>query len=294
MIEITYGQKTKYTLSVALGFFDCLHAGHIALIEEAKLLGNAAVFTFTNDISPYLSKKDGYIYTYSERLIRLEELGVNAVIGARFDEDFKTTSPKDFLDTLFQSAKIEAVVCGTDYTFGAQGQGDVGFLKKYCEEKGVKLSVVEKVFVNGEAASTTRAKDLLKSGEIERLNELLQSDYFVVGTVEKGEQNGSKIGFPTANIELCGGQTRLKEGVYGGYVTLDGKKYKAIINAGARPTFSSYKYKIECHLDGTFPELYGKTVKAEFCFKIRDIQKFANLSELKKQLEKDEKSFERL
>lgn len=294
MIEILYGEKTEYRLSVALGFFDCLHIGHRALINEAKRLGNAAVFTFTNDISPFLSSKDGYIYTYEERKEKLEKLGVFAVMTADFNREFIEMPPRVFLDKLFGTANIDSVVCGEDYTFGKNGSGDVELLKKYCDEKGILLSVVPKVFVGGEVASTTTAKKYLKSGEIEKLNVLLGDNYSIVGTVEKGERNGSKIGFPTANIELEEGQTRLKEGVYGGYVTLDGMRYKAIINAGSRPTLSSYKYKIECHLDGNVSELYGVTVKVEFVFKIRDIIKFDGLSELKKQLDKDKVFFERL
>lgn len=294
MIRITYGQKTEYKLSVALGFFDCLHVGHMALINKAKKYGNAAVFTFTNDISSYLSGKDGYVYTFEERCKRLERQDVFAVISARFDEDFMKTSPQDFLDAIFKTADVSTVVCGEDYTFGAGGKGDVAFLREYCEKEGLRLVVVPKVCVDGEVVSTTLAKKYLKNGELERLNRLLSANYSVDGVVEKGEQNGSKIGFPTANIELSEGQTRLKEGVYGGYVLFDGARHKAIINAGARPTLSSYKYKIECHMDGEFSPLYGKPVEVEFAFKIRDVRKFKSLDELKVQLNKDSKNFERL
>lgn len=294
MIRITYGQKTEYQLSVALGFFDCLHVGHMALIDEAKKHGNAAVFTFTNDISPYLSSKDGYVYTFEERCKRLEKEGVFAVISARFDEGFMKTLPQDFLDAMLKTADVSTVVCGEDYTFGVGGSGNVAFLREYCEKKGIKLVVVPKICVDGEVASTTLAKKYLKNGNLEGLNRLLCANYSVDGVVEKGEQNGSKIGFPTANIELPKGQTRLKEGVYGGYMLFDGVRHKAIINAGARPTLSSYKYKIECHMEGEFSALYGKPVEVEFAFKIRDVKKFKSLAELKAQLEKDSKNFERL
>ncbi len=294
MIEIEFGQKTEYNLSVALGFFDCLHIGHRALINEAKKFGEPTVFTFTNDISNFLSSKDGYIYTYSERKDKLEDMGVSTVIAATFSEKFKNMSPKSFLDMLFDTANISAVVCGEDYTFGNGGKGNVEFLKKYCDEKNVILSVLPKVFVSGEVASTTLAKKYLKNGEIESLNTLLGANYSITGIVEKGKRNGTKIGFPTANITLPDGQTRLKEGVYGGYVVLDGIKRKAIINAGARPTLDSYQYKIECHIDENLSDLYGKRVEVEFIFKIRDIKKFRDLSELKNQLIVDCKNFERL
>lgn len=294
MIEIPFGQKTKYKKHIALGFFDCLHVGHVALIDKAKSCGETALFTFSNDISPLLTKKDGYIYTFDERKARLKDLGVDCVIVAVFDESFKALSPEKFLDELFDSLTVLSITCGEDYTFGKNGEGNVEFLEKYCGEKNIPLNVVQKVFVDGLPASTTLAKEYLKSGEIEKLNALLGARYKVVGVVEHGEHNGTKIGFPTANVTLPEGQTRLKEGVYGGYVTLDGRRYKAIINAGARPTLSSYKYKIECHLDGNFDDLYGKTVAIEFLFKIRDIKKFADLSKLCEQLQVDEKSFERL
>lgn len=288
MIEITFNEKSEYKAVVCLGFFDCVHVGHIALIKEAKKQNKKVfVFTFTNDISAYLKNKVGYIYSYKERLKRFEEEGVDGVIGAKFDENFMSESPKEFLDALTNTLTVEGIVCGEDYTFGKMAKGKLKELRDYFSISNTPVIALPLIEDNGKKASTTLAKEYLSSGDVKNLNHLLVKPYRITGIVTKGEQNGTKLGFPTANITVPIGQTRIKEGVYGGYCYLNGKKYKAIINAGARPTYNSYEYKIESYLKGDFGQLYGQEITVEFAFKIRDIMKFSDVTLLKEQLQKD-------
>lgn len=295
MIELTYNEKSKFSGTLCLGFFDCVHLGHIKLIEKAKEKGdNVFVFTFSNDLTPFLHGKNGYIYSYVERLIRLDEEGVLGVVDAEFGEKFMNLSREDFLDGLFNTLKINKVVCGSDYTFGKGAEGDTEFLIRYFNLKNIQVDIIPLVKMDGIKASTTYAKELLLSGEIEKLNKLLVKPYRVSGIVKRGNKIGQTIGFPTANIEVPSGQTRIKEGVYAGYAHVLGKRYKAIINAGGRPTVNSQDYKIESFLEGDFGELYGEQILVEFIFKIRDIQKFNDLNGLKEQLKKDIKQMEKL
>ncbi|MEG1519858.1 MAG: riboflavin kinase, partial [Clostridia bacterium] len=220
--------------------------------------------------------------------------GVYGVVDAQFDDKFMNLSKETFLDGLVNTMNITRIICGKDYTFGQKASGDTQFLKEYFKKRKIAVEVVELVQIDGVKASTTYAKELLKNGEIEKLNKLLVKPYRVSGIVKKGNQIGATIGFPTANIEVPTGQTRIKQGVYAGYATVLGKRYKAIINAGARPTLNSEEYKIESFIDGEFGELYGAHIVVEFIFKIRDIQKFESLEKLKEQLRKDIKEMEKL
>lgn len=295
MIEITFNKKSEYEGVVCLGFFDCVHIGHLELIKEAKKQGKKVfVFTFTNDISSYITNKRGYIYSYKERLSRFFEEGVDGVIGATFDQNFMNMTPTEFLLALENTLNIQGIVCGEDYTFGKCALGKTEDIKHFFNNKKVSVNVLKLVEYDEKKASTSLAKEYLEKGDIENLNALLKTPYRISGEIVKGLQNGTKLGFPTANISVLIGQTRIKEGVYGGYAYLDGKKYKAIINAGARPTYNSYEYKIESYIDGNFPPLYGKEITVEFSFKIRDIMKFDNVEKLKEQLKKDLTEIEKL
>ena len=295
MKELKYNKNSEEKGTLCLGFFDCVHIGHMQLINEAKKHDDDIfVFTFINDIDEILSKKNGYIYSYDERKTRLVEENVKGVLFAEFSDTFRNLSKKEFLDGLSNSLNITKIVCGEDYSFGKKAEGKIDYLKEYFNAKNIEVIVVPLIDEDGEKASTTHAKELLKQGEIERLNKLLGKPYRISGIIERGNNIGSKIGFPTANITVKDGQTRIKEGVYGGYGYLNGVKHPAIINAGARPTFDSYTYKIETYLDGKFPHLYGENIVVEFIFKIRDIVKFNSGEDLANQLKTDMNQVERL
>ena len=295
MKELKFNKKSKEKGTLCLGFFDCVHVGHMQLINQGKnFKDDIFVFTFINDIDEILSKKNGYIYSYEERKTRLGEEQVQGVVYAEFSEEFRNLSKHEFLDGLNNSLEITRVICGEDYSFGKLASGKIDFLIEYFESKNIEVIVVPLINEDGEKASTSHAKELLKLGEIDRLNRLLGKPYRISGVIERGNNIGSKIGFPTANITVKEGQTRIKEGVYCGYGYLHGVRYKAIINAGARPTFDSYSYKIETYLDGKFSDLYGETIIVEFMFKIRDIVKFNSRDELASQLACDMLEIERL
>ena len=98
---------------------------------------------------------------------------------------------------------------------------------------------------------------------------------------------GTKLGFPTLNINIAEDKFRLKDGVYCGHIYIDGKMYKTITNYGARPTFNREEKLVEAHVIGYNGCLYGKDITLYFNAFIRDIQKFNDSNELIVQLTKD-------
>ena len=62
MKVLGFGEKSNTPVAVALGFFDCVHKGHAAVIARAKELAGSmgaecAVFTFRNDPGTYFGKQ---------------------------------------------------------------------------------------------------------------------------------------------------------------------------------------------------------------------------------------------
>lgn len=285
---VRYGETDTDKIVLLLGFFDCLHKGHIKLIDKAKKTRDVkhckiALFTFEN----YDFSKDGEVLLFDERIEKAERFGIDEIIVACFDETFKNTSPEDFFNRLISSLNVAAVVCGFDYTFGKNAEGNPELLKTLCSERGVELDIVPKTEANGQKISTTLIKNLLSQGKIKEANELLGEEYSLCGSVVHGRQVGRTIGFPTVNINVPRGKFRIKSGVYKTHAIIDGVRYDAITNYGARPTFGLEEVLTETYLKGFDGNLYGTTITIVFDDYIRDIVKFYDVCELKKQLEKD-------
>ncbi len=288
MKVIDYSKKSNEPVILVLGFFDCLHIGHLKLIERARKIASetkseVCLFTFENaDLSD-----DGSVLSFSERVEKAERHGVNLVLKANFDERFRSTAPEEFLGELYSTLDIKGIVCGYDYTFGFKAEGKVDTLARFFKEKNIPLEVVEKQEFNGVRISTTLVKSLLKEGKIAEANEILGEPYFIDGVVVEGRQVGRTLGFPTANTEPDEGKFRIKDGVYKTLVVADGKEYEGITNYGARPTFGLTSVTVETYLKNFSGNLYGRKITVKFLAYIRDIMKFSDKNELIKQLEKD-------
>jgi riboflavin kinase/FMN adenylyltransferase len=282
-------------LVLALGNFDALHVGHIKIIEETKRLAKEnsaipAIFTFEGDLSAYLGKGNGVAFTFMEKIEKLETLGIHKVVYDKLTPEFMDLNKTEFLEYLIKKYDIAGFVCGDDFTFGKNAEGNGEYLKEFAEKNGQFLKIVSEVTYNGERASTTRLKKLLSDGNmIEAKGILGDKAYFISGKVLHGRGQGKSIGYPTVNIEIPAEKYSLKEGVYAGYTVIDGVKYKAVINYGSAPTFN-YKNKVlEAFIIGFDGLLYGEHLSIYFEKFIRDIVKFSSADELKKQIDEDVK-----
>lgn len=278
---------------IALGYFDSVHRGHKKVIERAKeeaekLGAITVVFTFEGNLKALLGDgKDKVVYTAKEREKFIKNLGADEIYFAPVDFGFLSTGKLAFLNMLNRAYDIVCYVSGEDYRFGKFGKGNVDDIKRYAGEKGQGAIVVETLNDSGEKISTTAIKRFLSKGDIEGANRLLGREYSVDGEVFEDRKVGSTIGFPTVNIKIGKDKHRLKDGVYAGKTEIDGKEYKAIINYGARPTFNLDEKLIEAHIVDFSGVLYGKTLTIRFDRYMRDIVKFNDSLELKKQLQKD-------
>lgn len=277
---------------IALGYFDSVHTGHRKIIKKAQDVAkekgfSCAVFTFGGNLNEFIGKGDKKsIFTTDERKDIFNLIGVKEVLFAPVDKEFLSLDKKEFLDYLNSVYDIECYVCGSDYRFGRLGLGDVEFLKDYAIRKGQTVLVEPLVLDGDKKVSTTLIKELLKDGKIEKANELLGDKYFVKGIVFKDRNVGKSLGFPTVNIKIDSKKSPLKQGVYAGEVELD-KKYKALINYGARPTYNLDEKLVEAHLIDFEGSLYGKEITVKFSRFMREIIKFNSEKDLVLRLTKD-------
>ena len=272
------GKKELDACALLLGGFDGLHLGHRLLLEEAKKTGLSV------GITSIIGGKGGCLFTAKEREVIFARTGVDFVYEIDFTDEVRSTSAEDFLRDLFDLIPTKAVFCGEDFRFGRDALGTPELLKKHTPCAVNVLKIAE---WGGKKVSISTCKELLSCGELRKLNELLIEPYFMQGEVEHGRQVGRTYGFPTLNLTLPAEKLSPKEGVYGGYAETPKGRYKTIVNVGARPTFGVEEKKIEAYLDGFSGDLYGETVRIYPTEFYREITKFSNAYELKKQLEKD-------
>lgn len=288
-------EKSQNGICLALGFFDCMHLGHRAIIAAAREYARAraletVVFTFTT--SPKIFGDGKSVYTFSERSRIYAECGADRLISVDFDQKTRDTSPAVFLDGLFEKENIKAVFCGEDYRFGAGGAGDTALLKAYCEKKGATLEVLATVKRDGEKVSSTRVRELLENGNIGKANELLGEPYRITSEVVAGRGEGRKFGFPTANVRLYADKIYPADGVYATRVKIDDKLYFGATNVGKKPTFGDESISIETFVDEYSGDLYGKTITLFFVGRLRAIEKFSSPEELAKKIMSDVKKGE--
>lgn len=286
MEVISLEQNFNRPIVLCLGFFDCMHVGHIALLEHAKKLAqnaSVALFTFSNSHFETLKRPVKLIYTFRERLDLYESLGVDVTLHANFDEKFMSMSGVEFLKKI-SVFNLKAVVCGADFTCGS----DVLSATDVATELSGKcpVHVVDLVKQNGKKVCSSFVRELISSNKIAKANEYLSEPFFFKGKVEHGRAVGHTLGFPTVNLAVSE-EKLAPQGVFAGVATVDNKKYRAVVNVGSIPTFGVENSAVEAHLLGFDGNLYGKTVKISLTNFLRPIQKFPDASALKKQLSKD-------
>ncbi len=281
-------EKTSNDTIICLGRFDGLHLGHLELLNEAKNIKKNTFKSAEVAIFSILPTNDGLsIFSKEETLLKAQKNSVERLIFAKPDKEFFEISASDFLALLKENFNPKAIICGDDYRFGYNRLGSVETLNDFCKQNDILLKVLPLKMLNGEKISSTKIRRYLVGGEIEKANELLGSNYFVLGKVEKGRGLGKTLNFPTANVKISSQKVQLKHGVYQTRTSVDGKIYKSVSNFGEAKTFDCKKVLLETHILGFSGNAYGKEILVEFIRFIRENVKFSSKNELCEQVKKD-------
>ncbi len=274
--------------TLVLGYFDALHMGHIALINKAKSLSSSiGLMTFSKNPKAVLLDHDvEEINSLEERTSQLASLGVNTLIILEVNKEVFSLSKEDFITKIIDKINPKNIICGYDYTYAKNKEGNVETLKALG-----KYNIYEvKPILNGEGKkiSSTYIKELLKEGQIEKVNTYLYKDYSLTSKVIEGNKIGRTIGFKTANLDLKNKYVLPKRGVYAGVCEYQNQKYKCMINVGKHPTIKELERDIvEVNILDFNKDIYNETIKVIFKYKIRDEKKFSSLTELKEELIKN-------
>lgn|SRR5574344_640908 len=281
-----------------IGFFDGVHKGHQYLIkrviEEADISGmESTVITF--DKHPRQVLHSDYIpellSTTDEKLIMLARTNVDNTVLIHFNEETASLSAFDFMkNILHDKLNVKKLIIGYDNRFGHNRTEGFDDYVNYGQRLGIEVIHNHAYMINGVNVSSSVVRTFIKDGEMEMAEECLGYPYSIMGRVVTGQQNGRKIGFPTANIDTSEwGQLIPAPGVYAVKVRLNKSVawHPAMMDIGTRPTFDGKGISLEVNIFNFENNIYGEPIQVSFIHRIREEQKFSSPNALAKQLEKD-------
>ncbi|MCL2814879.1 MAG: bifunctional riboflavin kinase/FAD synthetase [Oscillospiraceae bacterium] len=286
------GKKT----AVALGNFDGFHIGHMTLLERIKKYAAqdperraSCVWTFSEHSQNILSNDFSVPYITAKE--EKAEIAAQNDIDYLIFQDFNLVryfAPEEFIDrVVVDYLNAGLAVCGYNYRFGRAGTGNAEFLRESLAKKNIETAIIPPVICEGQAVSSSFIRTLIKIGDMPRVEKFLGRPFSIKFPVVCGKQTGRKIGVPTINQLFPEGHIIPACGIYACTCEVGGKVYAAASNIGLRPTTGGDFLNSETHIIDFDGDLYGEKIKVNFHMKFRDEIKFADLSELKAQIQKD-------
>ena len=284
-----FGKDDSITSDVevtCIGAFDGVHKGHIELINKTKEINkNFQIVTFDEIPKLYFDKSLKPLLDNKNKNNIFNDLKPTNLIYLKFDE-INQLSSDEFLKYLDINLRTKKIVVGKDFKFGKNRSGDVDNIISYFGKDNVIL--LSDYIIDNEKVSSTKIRNFLDTGNIQKANNFLGREYELSGLVVKGKKLGSKIGFPTANLQLNNDLYLPKFGVYEISCIVNGNLFKGILNIGITPTvLNSKKVKIEAHLFNFNENIYGKNIVIQLKKFIREEIKFNSVDDLIKQINID-------
>lgn len=294
LLNIKNYNETRFGTSIALGNFDGVHIGHQKLIN--RMIDIAKIKNLKPSILLFKNHTRSLVDGIGPSLITSEEqkndliykLGVDVIYNMDFDERIMKLSPERFFaEILIKRLNVKSIVVGSNYRFGFNALGDANLLKKLGTKYGIYVEIFEPIFRDDEIVSSTRIREYLSNGNMEKAKLLLGRNYSIFGRVVPGKNIGNKLGFPTANIDRLTNYVIPKNGVYSAQIVVNNKRYLSATNVGYNLTFNENSIKIESHIIDFDENIYDRIVELIFIKYLREEIKFKSIELLKKQILED-------
>ena len=296
-------QKTEVNAArtvLTIGKFDGLHIGHMKIIKKVLDISIDSDYALSKLVVSFVNHPDellkdnfkGNLMSETEKTSLLMKNNIDYYCPLVFDSTMRDTEAEVFFNEYIVGKwHARALVVGDDFCFGKGRKGNIAFLEETCKKAGIDLYVVQRETYLGEPVSSSRIRAALEEGLVFEASVMLGRKVMIKGIVEKGNQLGRTIGFPTINVSVAKNKFLPRFGVYGGHVIINGEKYRAISNIGVKPTVGSNKVIAEANIYDFDEDVYDCFASIALESFIRPELHFNDLDELKKQIEIDKKSF---
>ncbi|MCD6449954.1 MAG: bifunctional riboflavin kinase/FAD synthetase [Thermotogaceae bacterium] len=281
--------------AVTIGVYDGVHIGHQKILQKLGEIANkksliTKVYTILYPMEYYSSGFKGLLMTPQERIVMLQEFA-EEVEFLDLAEIFHLPH-EEFFQFLVEN-DTKAIVVGEDFRYGYKGMGNINTLRESSEKHGIELYVMKDILCDGGIRiSSSRIRELISRGKMERVREILGRYYKIFGKVYRDMGLGRKLGYPTANVDR--GHERLvipKLGVYFSRVKIGDEYFFGVTNIGRRPTVKEEAVvKYETYILDFDRDIYDRRIEVELIKYLRGEEKFSSLGELKNAIANDVKT----
>ena len=280
-----------------IGNFDGVHLGHRRILETVVARAResrrpSVAITFEPHPRSVLrpDRAPRRLQTLHQKEEAIEAIGVENLLVIPFTRDFSLIEPEEFVRSVLGARlAVSEIYLGSHFAFGRGKRGDITLLRRMGPECDFVASSVEEVFFEGEPVSSTRIRDAIGRGDVLRANAMLGREYEIDGLVARGDGLGSRLGFPTINLEPEN-ELQPANGVYVTQIQIRsvGGRFDSVTNIGRRPTvYEDYATTIETHVLDFSANVYGEKVRLFFFDRLRDERKFPSVTELSEQIGRD-------
>jgi len=278
---------------VTIGTFDGVHLGHRKIVEQitksAKQLNcQSLVLTFFPHprMVLQLDSEMKQLTTLDEKIVLLDNLGVDNLVVHPFDKAFSRLTAEEFVkDVLVGIFKVKKIIIGHDHRFGRNRTANIDDLISFGQTYGFEVEQISAEEINEVSISSTKIRNALSEGNVELAADYLGYPYSLTGIVSKGKQLGRTIGYPTANIQLEEDYKLIPaNGVYIAKSQINGVAVFGMMNIGTRPTVDGTTQTIEINFFDFSQDLYGQKITISLLKRMRSEQKFESIEALKTQL----------
>lgn len=287
---------------LTIGFFDGVHKGHRAvlneLVQKAKALNTVSVLiTFYPHPRHLLGSNMSFrlIDTMEEKLAKLQTAGIDHTVIVPFTPAFAQMEPEKYIkDFLVKRFAPKLIMIGKDHRYGNARKGDFALMESMQANELFTLQEIPLKVIEENKISSTLIREAVLQGNVELAKVLLGTHFTMHGTVIKGKQLGTTIGYPTANMMVNEMEKLIPQnGVYAVWVKVKNKIYKGAMNIGTNPTVdNSTHIHCEVHILSFNGDIYGENLAVYFVKKIRDEIAFASIEDLTKAIANDVKQIE--
>jgi riboflavin kinase/FMN adenylyltransferase len=289
---------------VTIGVFDGIHRGHAEIIgravDAARAQGRPSVLlTFVPHPSEVLrpGTHPPVLTTMVRRAELVDELGVDVFCALPFTREFAQLTPAEFAhDVLVDRLHAAAVIVGENFRFGHKAAGTVATLAELGHTFGFTVPGISLLAEGDTRISATYVRSCVQAGDMEAATAALGRPHRVDGIVERGDERGRTLGFPTANLRTDAWAAVPADGVYAGQVhRLDewGRTVAplgiAAISVGTNPTFEVRQRRVEAYVLDFDGDLYGDGLGVEFVHRLRGMERFDTVDALVAQMHDDVK-----
>jgi len=277
-----------------IGNFDGVHRGHSAVLGQlAEYAGTfrlpALVIVFEPQPQEYFQRAaPARLMRLREKLEALCQYPVDRVLCLRFDATLAALEPETFIDRiLVHGVGVRYLVIGDDFRFGKNRRGDFAMLAQAGARARFDVASMPTLALDGDRVSSTRVRAALAVGDLPAVEKLLGRPFQMSGRVAHGEELGTKLGVPTANVRLHRRTVPL-QGVYIVEVSgLGPNPLPGVANVGTRPTVGGSEPLLEVHLLDFSRAIYRNYINVTFLKKLREEMRFDSVEEMSRHMRRD-------